>query len=256
MSAVLPRSRRHPHRGVADRRPSGCASGPAARTPSRPPAASRPITTAWTAPFRASSLAQVLLGIEAMEAKYGLRCANVFHAGDGNLHPLILFDANQPGEFERAEAFGADILELCVEVGGTITGEHGVGIEKINSMCVQFSPQERDAFFARQARLRSGRPAQPGQGDPDAARAAPSTARCTCGAGHCRSPNCRAFESRPMEQALQEFRERILRATAERQPLRIRGGGSKDWYGQRAATATSSTRAPIAASSTTSRPSW
>ncbi len=92
-------------------------------------------------------LAQVLLGIEAMEAKYGLRCANVFHAGDGNLHPLILFDANVPGEFHRAELFGAEILELCVEVGGTITGEHGVGIEKINSMCVQFSPEEREAFF-------------------------------------------------------------------------------------------------------------
>jgi len=93
-------------------------------------------------------LAQVLIGIEAMEVQYGLRCANVFHAGDGNLHPLILFDANQPGEFDRAEAFGADILALCVEVGGTITGEHGVGKEKINSMCVQFSRAELDAFFA------------------------------------------------------------------------------------------------------------
>ncbi|MFJ2989834.1 FAD-linked oxidase C-terminal domain-containing protein [Collimonas sp. NPDC087041] len=93
------------------------------------------------------NLAQVLLGIEQMEAKYGLRCANVFHAGDGNLHPLILFDANLPGEFHRAEEFGAEILELCVAVGGTITGEHGVGIEKINSMCVQFSPLEREAFF-------------------------------------------------------------------------------------------------------------
>ncbi len=93
-------------------------------------------------------LAQVLLGIAEMETTYGLRCANVFHAGDGNLHPLILFDANTPGEFDRAEKFGAAILELCVEVGGTITGEHGVGIEKINSMCVQFSPEEREAFFA------------------------------------------------------------------------------------------------------------
>jgi glycolate oxidase len=93
-------------------------------------------------------LAEVLLRIEAMEGKYGLRCANVFHAGDGNLHPLILFDANKPGEFHQAEAFGAEILELCVEVGGTITGEHGVGIEKIDSMCVQYSPQEREAFFA------------------------------------------------------------------------------------------------------------
>lgn len=93
-------------------------------------------------------LAKVLLGIAEMEKTYNLRCANVFHAGDGNLHPLILFDANQPGEFDRAEKFGAAILELCVEVGGTITGEHGVGIEKINSMCVQYSEQERDAFFA------------------------------------------------------------------------------------------------------------
>ncbi|MES2070234.1 MAG: FAD-linked oxidase C-terminal domain-containing protein [Pseudomonadota bacterium] len=93
-------------------------------------------------------LARVLLGIAEMEKKYALRCANVFHAGDGNLHPLILFDANQPGEFHRAELFGAEILELCVAVGGTITGEHGVGIEKINSMCVQFSETEREAFFA------------------------------------------------------------------------------------------------------------
>ncbi|HEY1147261.1 MAG TPA: FAD-linked oxidase C-terminal domain-containing protein [Pseudoduganella sp.] len=93
-------------------------------------------------------LARVLIGIAEMERKYGLRCANVFHAGDGNLHPLILFDANQPDELQRAEAFGAEILSLCVEVGGTITGEHGVGIEKIDSMCVQFAPSELEAFFS------------------------------------------------------------------------------------------------------------
>ncbi|MBW8901127.1 MAG: FAD-binding protein [Massilia sp.] len=93
-------------------------------------------------------LAHVLARIEEMETTFGLRCANVFHAGDGNMHPLILFDANQPGELERAEAFGAAILALCVEVGGTITGEHGVGVEKIDSMCVQFRAQELDAFFA------------------------------------------------------------------------------------------------------------
>jgi glycolate oxidase len=93
-------------------------------------------------------LAEVLTGIARMETEHGLRCANVFHAGDGNLHPLILFDANLPGEFERAEAFGAEILALCVAVGGTITGEHGVGIEKIGSMCVQFSSAELEAFFA------------------------------------------------------------------------------------------------------------
>ena len=93
-------------------------------------------------------LGRVLLGIAEMEQRYGLRCANVFHAGDGNLHPLILFDANQPGEFERAERFGADILALCVQVGGTITGEHGVGIEKIGAMCQQFSEPEMAAFRA------------------------------------------------------------------------------------------------------------
>lgn len=93
-------------------------------------------------------LARVLQGIEQMEQTFGLRCSNVFHAGDGNMHPLILFDMNQPGEFERAEAFGAAILALCVEVGGTITGEHGVGMEKINSMCVQFGRKELDAFLA------------------------------------------------------------------------------------------------------------
>ncbi|MFN3298433.1 FAD-linked oxidase C-terminal domain-containing protein, partial [Caldimonas sp.] len=93
-------------------------------------------------------LADILLAIQAMEAKYGLRCVNVFHAGDGNLHPLILFDANDPDQFRRAEAFGADILETSVAMGGTITGEHGVGVEKLNSMCVQFSPEEREQMFA------------------------------------------------------------------------------------------------------------
>jgi len=91
---------------------------------------------------------EMLNRISEMEEKYGLGCMNVFHAGDGNLHPLILFDVSKPGEFHQAELFGAEILELCVEFGGTVTGEHGVGIEKINSMCVQFSPEERISFFA------------------------------------------------------------------------------------------------------------
>ncbi len=93
-------------------------------------------------------LARVLNAIEEMEDEFGLRCANVFHAGDGNLHPLIMFDSNNPTEVDCAEKFGAAILELCVQVGGTITGEHGVGIEKINQMCVQFSRQELDFFLA------------------------------------------------------------------------------------------------------------
>jgi len=91
-------------------------------------------------------LAEMLTAINDMEIKYGLRCVNVFHAGDGNLHPLILYDANVPGELERTETFGAEILELTVKLGGAITGEHGVGYEKINSMCVQFASDELAAF--------------------------------------------------------------------------------------------------------------
>jgi len=93
-------------------------------------------------------LADILLAIAEMERKYQLRCANVFHAGDGNLHPLILFDANDPDQLHRCELFGADILETSVRLGGTVTGEHGVGVEKLNSMCVQFAPEEREQMFA------------------------------------------------------------------------------------------------------------
>ena len=93
-------------------------------------------------------LADILLAIQQMEIKYGLRCANVFHAGDGNLHPLILFDANDADQLHRAELFGADILETSVAMGGTVTGEHGVGIEKLSSMCVQFSAAENEQMFA------------------------------------------------------------------------------------------------------------
>jgi glycolate oxidase len=117
-------------------------------------------------------LGRVLGAIEDMEKKYALRCMNVFHAGDGNLHPLILFDANQPGEWERADRFGADILELCVGLGGTITGEHGVGIEKINSMCVQFAPEEREAFFGVKRAFDAGGLLNPGKAIPTLARCA------------------------------------------------------------------------------------
>ncbi len=92
-------------------------------------------------------LADILLAIAEMEKKYQLRCANVFHAGDGNLHPLILFDANDPDQLHRCELFGADILETSVAMGGTVTGEHGVGVEKLNSMCVQFSAAENAQMF-------------------------------------------------------------------------------------------------------------
>jgi glycolate dehydrogenase FAD-linked subunit len=93
-------------------------------------------------------LAAMLLAIENMEQKYGLKCPNVFHAGDGNLHPLILFDDNDPDSVARAEKFGAEILEKTVQLGGTISGEHGIGVEKLDQMCTQFDRATLDAFNA------------------------------------------------------------------------------------------------------------
>ena len=116
-------------------------------------------------------LAEMLSAIAAMEKKYRLRCANVFHAGDGNLHPLIMYDAAQPGEWERAEAFGAEILELSVALGGSITGEHGVGVEKINQMCVQYTTPELEAFHRVKAAFD-----EPGLLNPG--KAVPSLHRC------------------------------------------------------------------------------
>ncbi|MEO8307801.1 MAG: FAD-linked oxidase C-terminal domain-containing protein [Pseudomonadota bacterium] len=92
-------------------------------------------------------LGRMLKSIQAMELRYGLRCPNVFHAGDGNLHPLILFDDSDPDSVARAEAFGAEILEESIRLGGTISGEHGVGMEKLNQMCSQFDRQTLDAFL-------------------------------------------------------------------------------------------------------------
>ncbi|HJW24988.1 MAG TPA: FAD-linked oxidase C-terminal domain-containing protein [Rhodocyclaceae bacterium] len=115
-------------------------------------------------------LGEMLSAIEAMERKYRLRCANVFHAGDGNLHPLIMFDANDRDETARALAFGAEILELSVALGGTITGEHGVGIEKLAQMCVQFTPEELAAFGAVKAAFDPLGLLNPGKVVPTAAR--------------------------------------------------------------------------------------
>lgn len=117
-------------------------------------------------------LAHVLRGIETLSVEYGLRCMNVFHAGDGNLHPLILYDANQPGELEKTEAFGARILEMCIEAGGTITGEHGVGIEKLDQMCLQFKPAERDLFHAIKAAFDADGLLNPGKAIPTLHRCA------------------------------------------------------------------------------------
>jgi len=115
-------------------------------------------------------VAEMLTAIAAMEKKYGLRCANVFHAGDGNLHPLIMYDANQPGELERATAFGAEILELSVALGGSITGEHGVGVEKITQMCAQFTPEELAGFEGVKAAFDPAGLLNPGKAIPTPAR--------------------------------------------------------------------------------------
>ena len=117
-------------------------------------------------------IGEMLEAIQRMEVQYGLRCINVFHAGDGNLHPLILFDANLPGELERAEAFGADILELSVALGGTVTGEHGVGVEKINQMCSQFSRPEIASFFRVKAAFDPAGLLNPGKAIPTLNRCA------------------------------------------------------------------------------------
>ncbi|WP_333840859.1 FAD-linked oxidase C-terminal domain-containing protein [Pelomicrobium sp.] len=117
-------------------------------------------------------LGQVLKGIEALSREYGLRCMNVFHAGDGNLHPLILYDANVPGELEKAEEFGGRILEMCIEAGGTITGEHGVGVEKLNQMCVQFRSAELEAFHRLKHAFDERGLLNPGKAVPTLARCA------------------------------------------------------------------------------------
>jgi glycolate oxidase len=117
-------------------------------------------------------LGEVLHFIAELEKKYGLRCPNVFHAGDGNLHPLILFDANNAEELHRTEQFAAEVLEKCVAVGGTITGEHGVGVEKINQMCTQFRPEELELFHAVKLAFDARRLLNPGKAVPTLARCA------------------------------------------------------------------------------------
>ena len=119
-----------------------------------------------------AKLADVLNGIGELSEEFGLRVANVFHAGDGNLHPLILFDANVPGQLEQAEDLGDRILRLCVDAGGTVTGEHGVGVEKLNTMCVQFNDEELTQFHALKAAFDPDGLMNPG-------KAIPTLARCS-----------------------------------------------------------------------------
>lgn len=117
-------------------------------------------------------IADVLTRISELSDEYGLPIVNVFHAGDGNLHPLILYDANIEGELERTEELGGKILEACVEAGGTITGEHGVGMEKINQMCVQFNEHELQQFHAIKQAFDPNGLLNPGKGIPTLHRCA------------------------------------------------------------------------------------
>ena len=117
-------------------------------------------------------LADMLRAIQQLEEKYGLRCANVFHAGDGNLHPLIMYDAGKPDELERTEAFGAEILELSVKFGGTVTGEHGVGVEKLGPMCAQFASKELELFHRLKAAFDPAGLLNPGKAVPTLHRCA------------------------------------------------------------------------------------
>ncbi len=117
-------------------------------------------------------LPEVLARIGELSREFGLPVANVFHAGDGNLHPLILYDANRPGELDKTEAFGRRILELCVEVGGTITGEHGVGVEKLAGMCTQFTAAELAQMHAVKAAFDPGGLLNPGKAVPTLHRCA------------------------------------------------------------------------------------
>ncbi len=118
------------------------------------------------------SLPDVLRKMYDWSREYDLRVANVFHAGDGNLHPLILYDANVPGALERTEEFAGKILDLCVQVGGTITGEHGVGVEKINQMCTQFQSDELEQFHALKAAFDPNGLLNPGKAVPTLQRCA------------------------------------------------------------------------------------
>lgn len=118
------------------------------------------------------SLGHVLTEINRLSGQYQLPVANVFHAGDGNLHPLILYDANQPGELSMTEKLGSEILRLCIAVGGTITGEHGVGVEKIGEMCIQFNDQEREQFHCVRECFDQAGLLNPGKAIPTLARCA------------------------------------------------------------------------------------
>eukprot|EP01035_Chromulina_nebulosa_P014030 gene14030-18572_t len=171
------------------------------------------------------ALPEVLTGMSKLAAHHGLRVANVFHAGDGNLHPLILYDANKPGEMDKAEAFGADILRLCVEVGGVLTGEHGVGIEKRDLMPEMFS----EVDLNQQQRIKC---AFDSQGLLNPGKVFPTLHRCAeLGRVHLDASVdiLKVRDAQDVEQA-------VRASIASEQPLEIIGHGSKRMVGQPVAT--------------------
>ena len=186
------------------------------------------------------ALPKALARIRDLSEKYGLRCANVFHAGDGNLHPLILYDANQPGEIERAEAFGADILRACVEFGGVLTGEHGVGIEKRDLMGEMFSEIDLNQQQRIKCAFDRAGPAQSRQGvsDPASLRRTWPHARAWRQARFPR-PSAILSVSRVDILKVRDAKdvEQVVRAAiASEQPLEIIGHGTKRVVGQVMAT--------------------
>ncbi len=197
--------------------------------------------------------------MKQMEAQYGLRVANVFHAGDGNLHPLILYDANKPGELERAEEFGNDILRLCVEVGGVLTGEHGVGVEKRDLMDTMFTETDMNQQQRLKCAFDPDGLLNPGKVFPQLA-AAPSSAACTSMHGRRAFPTCPGSE----EASVTGTAPPTARRSPRWSPPAV--AGASRWRSSAAAPSGSSavrcrwkrcsTSRACPASSTTSRPNW
>ena len=173
-----------------------------------------------------SELPFVLRRIGELTAGYGLGVANVFHAGDGNMHPLILYDANKPGDLEKAEALGFDILRLCVEVGGCLTGEHGVGVEKRDLMDVQYDAGRPRGAAPGQGRLRPEVAAEPGQGVPAGGERRPA-ARHDAGGARPSSPR------RCGPRARARWRSRAAARAASGTPSRASGCRRRGCAGSR-----------------------
>jgi hypothetical protein len=192
-------------------------------------------------------LAEMLEAINSLSEKYALRCANVFHAGDGNLHPLIMYDANQPGELERATPFGAEILELSVRFGGTITGEHGVGIEKIDSWPSSSAGRNR-RFHRLKAAFDEHGLLNPGKGVPTLARCREYTLARVGGAKT--SPR-----NSVMEGLIDDWTARIADAARPAVAWRFVAAAASSFMVARSR-ASGSRSAATAASSPTNRPNW